>query len=76
MQTTTVRVRKPTQEKLKKLSADMGTSISDLIDKLLEEHRKSFWKGFNEEAKEFLDREEKKARKTFEKSLGDGLEGR
>ncbi len=74
MQTTTVRVSKPTQEKLKKLSADAGTSIADLIDRLLEEHRRSFWKGFDEEAEGFLDREERKTRKTFEKSLGDGLE--
>ncbi len=74
METTTVRVHKQTQAKLKKLSADTNTSITDLIDRLIEEHGKSFWKGFNEEAKVFLDPKEKKARKIFDKVLGDGFE--
>ncbi len=74
METTTIRVRRPTQEKLKKISTDEGVSITELIDKLIDEHERSFWKGFDEEAKDFLDKEEKKTRKTFERSLGDGLE--
>ncbi len=74
METTTVRVRKPTQERLKKLSADERISIADVINKLIDEHEKSFWKRFDEEAKAFLDKEESKTRKTFEKILGDGLE--
>ncbi len=74
METTTIRVRKPSREKLKKISTDEGVSITELIDKLIDEHERSFWKGFNEEAKAFLDREEKKTRKTFERSLRDGLE--
>ncbi len=74
METTTIRVRKPSREKLKKISSDEGVSITELIDKLIDEHERSFWKGFDEEAKAFLDREEKKTRKTFERSLRDGFE--
>ncbi len=74
METTTVRVRRLTQERLKKLSANERISIANVIDKLVDEHERFFWRGFDEEAKAFLDREEIKARKTFEKSLGDRLE--
>jgi len=73
METTTVRVRKITQEKLKKLSMTEHVSITELIDKLVEERERSFWKGFEDEAEAFLDKEERKTRKTFEGALGDGL---
>lgn len=73
METTTLRVRKTTQEKLRKLSATERLSMMQLIDNLVEEHEKSFWKGFENEAAAFLDQEEKNARKTFEGSLGDDL---
>lgn len=73
METTTVRVRKITQERLKKLSASEHVSITELIDKLVEERERSFWKGFEDEAEAFLDKEERKTRKTFEGALGDGL---
>jgi predicted CopG family antitoxin len=73
METTTVRVRKQTQEKLKKISVDEHISVTELIDRLVKKHEKSFWKGFSEEAKAFLDKEEIKSRKTFEKALKDGL---
>lgn len=73
METTTVRVRKITQERLKKLSTTEQVSITELIDKLVEERERSFWKGFEDEAEAFLDREERKTRKTFEGALGDGL---
>ena len=73
METTTVRVHKTTQERLKKLSATERVSITELIDKMVEEHERSFWKGFEEEAGVFLDREERKTRKSFEGALGDGL---
>lgn len=75
METTTVRVHKTTQERLKKISANEHVSITELIDKLTEEHELSFWKGFEAEAKAFLDKEEKTARKSFEGALGDGLAG-
>ena len=73
METTTVRVRKITREKLKKLSTTEQVSITELIDKLVEERERSFWKGFENEAEAFLDKEERKTRKTFEGALGDGL---
>jgi hypothetical protein len=73
METTTLRVHKTTQEKLKKLSATERLSMMQLIDKLIEEHETSFWKGFENEATAFLDKEESNARKTFEGALGDGL---
>lgn len=73
METTTVRVHKRTQEKLKKISGAEKISVIKLIDKLINEHEKSFWKGFKEEANAFLDKEEIKTRKTFEKALKDGL---
>jgi len=60
MQTTTVRVSKPTQKKLKKLSADAGISITNLIDRLLEEQRSSFWKGFLQSAGNPSERQEAK----------------
>jgi len=73
METTTLRVHKTTQKKLKKLSAAEHLPITQLIDKLVEEYETSFWKGFENEAAAFLDKEEKKARKAFEGTLGDGL---
>jgi hypothetical protein len=73
METTTVRVHKQTQERLKKISITEQTSITDLIDRLVNEHEKSFWEGFNNEAKILLDKDEIKSRKTFEKVLKDGL---
>ena len=73
METTTVRVRKETQEKLKKLSGTERISITELVDKLINEHEKSFWKGFDDEANAFLDKEELKSRKTFEKALKNGF---
>lgn len=73
METTTVRVHKTTHEKLKKLSTTEQLSITELIDKLAAEHELSFWKGFGDEARGFLDKEERKARKTFEGVLRDGL---
>ena len=42
METTTVRVHKATQEKLKKISSSERVSITDLIDRLVEEHERSF----------------------------------
>lgn len=74
METTTVRVHKTTQERLKRLSASEHVTITELLDKLVDEHERSFWKGFDDEAKAFLDRNEAKARKTFEGALGDGVE--
>lgn len=73
METTTVRVHKATQARLKKLSAVEHVSITELIDRLVDEHERSFWEGFEEESRTFLDKEEAKTRKTFEKVLGDGL---
>lgn len=73
METTTVRVHKTTHERLKKLSTTENLSITELIDKLAEEHELSFWKGFGDEAQVFLDKEERKTRKTFEGAIGDGL---
>ncbi|MFO0793378.1 MAG: hypothetical protein U0586_04865 [Candidatus Brocadiaceae bacterium] len=74
METTTLRVRKTTQLRLKKISAVEHISITELVDKLVDEHEKSFWKGFDEESTVFLDKEETKTRKIFEKVLGDGIE--
>ncbi|MEK6725592.1 MAG: hypothetical protein AABY54_03455 [Deltaproteobacteria bacterium] len=68
METTTVRVHKITQERLKKISSAEHVSITELIDKLVEEHEKSFWKGFEDEARAFLSKEETKARNSFEGS--------
>lgn len=73
METTTVRVRRATQEKLKKLSSTEHVTITDLIDKLVKEHERSFWEGFEDEAMAFLDKDESKARRTFEGALGDGI---
>ncbi len=73
METTTVRIYKQTQKKLKKISVHENVSIVELLDKLIKEHEKSFWHGFDDETKFFLDKEEIKARKTFEKVLKDGL---
>lgn len=76
METTTLRVRKSTQSRLKKISASEHISITELIDKLVAEHERSFWKGFDEESTVFLDNEEKKTREIYEKTLGDGVETR
>ena len=76
METTTLRVRKTTQSRLKKISTAEHISITDLVDKLVDEYERSFWKGFEEESTVFLDKEETKTRKTFEKALGDGIETR
>lgn len=73
METTTVRVHKTTQAKLKKISSSERVSITELIDQLVEEHERSFWRGFEDEAVTFLDKEENKSRKIFEGVLGDGL---
>jgi len=73
METTTVRVHKTTQEKLKKISTSERVSITELIDQLVEEHERSFWRGFEDEAVTFLDKEERKTRKTFEGVIGDSL---
>lgn len=73
METTTLRVHKTTQAKLKKLSSTERLSIMQLIDKLVEEHAASFWRGFENEAALCLDKEERKARRTFEGPLGDAL---
>lgn len=74
METTTLRVHKATQSRLKKISAAEHISITELVDKLVDEHERSFWKGFKEESMAFLGKEETKTRKTFEKALGDGIE--
>lgn len=76
METTTLRVRKTTQTRLKKISTAEHISITDLVDKLVDEHERSFWKGFEEESVVFLDKEETKTRKIFEKALGEGIETR
>ena len=76
METTTLRVRKTTQAILKKISTAEHISITGLVDKLVDEYERSFWKGFEEESTVFLDKEETKTRKTFEKALGDGIETR
>ena len=60
METTTLRVRKTTQSRLKKISAIEQISITDLVDKLVDEHERSFWKGFEEESTVFLNKEETK----------------
>lgn len=73
METTTVRVHKKTREKLKKISSSEHISITELIDQLVEEHERSFWRGFEDEAVTFLDKAEKRSRKSFEGVLGDGL---
>ncbi len=73
METTTVRVHKTTQEKLKKISLSEHVYITELIDQLVEKHERSFWKGFEDEVAIFLDKEEKKSRNTFEGVLDDGI---
>lgn len=76
METTTLRVHKTTQSRLKKISAAERISITDLIEKLVDEHERSFWKGFDEESTVFLDKEEITTRKIFDKAVGDGIETR
>ncbi len=73
MQTTTVRVREQTREKLKKISGIEKVSITDLLDKLVKEYEKSFWEGFDNEAKGFLNKKELKLRTIFEKTMKDGF---
>lgn len=73
MEATTIRVSKQTQKRLKKISGAEHISIVKLIDKLVNEHEKSFWKDFDGEAKEYLDKEEMRTRKTFGKVLKDGI---
>ncbi len=73
MQTTTVRVREQTREKLKKISGIEKVSITDLLDKLVKEYEKSFWEGFDNEAKAFLNKKELKLRTIFEKTMKDGF---
>lgn len=48
-------------------------SITELIDQLVAEHERSFWRGFEDEAVTFLDKQERRSRKSFEGVLGDGL---
>jgi adenylosuccinate synthase len=74
VETTTVRVHKTTQERLKKLSSAEHVTIMELVDKLVDEHERFFWKCFDDEAKAFLDKEEIKARMMFEGASGDGIE--
>lgn len=73
METTTVRVHRTTRERLKKLSTREHVTITDLIDKLVDEHERAFWKGFEDEAAAFLDKDEAAARNIFEGASGDGL---
>ena len=73
MQTTTVRVREQTREKLKKISGIEKVSITDLLDKLVKEYEKSFWEGFDNEAEAFLNKKELKLRTIFEKTMKDGF---
>jgi hypothetical protein len=72
--TTTLRVHKTTQIRLKQLSAAKQVTITDLVDRLVDEHASTFWKGFNEEAKKCLNKGESKSRKTFEGALGDCID--
>ena len=74
METTTVRVHKTTQERLKKLSSAENVTITDLVDRLVDEHERFFWKCFEDEANAFLDKEELKVREIFEGASGDGIE--
>ncbi len=73
METTTVRVRKTTQKKLRQLSVASDLRIADVIDRLVTEQKKSFWEGFEDEAKSFLDKGERRLRKSYEGALSDGL---
>ncbi|MCL4479392.1 MAG: hypothetical protein M1381_09890 [Deltaproteobacteria bacterium] len=73
MQTTTVRVYEQTREKLKKISGIEKVSITNLLDKLVKEYEKSFWEGFDSEAKVLLNKKELKLRTIFEKTIKDGF---
>lgn len=73
METTTLRVHKATQVRLKKLAVTAHLTITDLVDKLVNEHERRFWTGFDDEARQCLNKEEIKARKAFEGALGDGI---
>lgn len=71
---TTIRVRKKTRARLKKLSARSQMSAGALIEALLDRHEASFWDDFNREAKAFLDKNERRVRATFEGVLKDKRE--
>ena len=73
MDTTTIRVSRVARDKLKTLAARERVSASALIEKMIDEREKSFWEGFDEEAGKFMDSAEKKARRTFDATLADGL---
>lgn len=74
VETTTVRVTKQTRQKLKKLAADSGLSVTEVVARLVKRHEKGFWEGFDEEAAKPPTVAERKARRTFEPVLTDGLE--
>ncbi|MBI4829464.1 MAG: hypothetical protein HY804_11770 [Nitrospinae bacterium] len=69
--TTTIRVRKKTRARLKKLSARSQMNVGALIDALLDRHEASFWDDFDREAKAFLDKDERRVRAAFEGVLKD-----
>lgn len=71
--TTTVRVRKETRERLKMLSANEKVSITDLIERLVDEHETSFWKDIDSEAGAYMDKKEFKTRKVFDGALENGV---
>jgi predicted DNA-binding ribbon-helix-helix protein len=73
METTTVRVRKITQERLKKLSTTEHVSITELIDNLVEERERSFGKDLRRKLRNSSIRKKKKQEKLLKRVLGDGL---
>ena len=73
MDTTTIRVSREARAKLKIMAAKERVSASALIEKMIAEREKAFWDGFSEEADKFMDSAEKKARRTFNGTLTDGL---
>ena len=73
MDTTTIRVSRSARDRLKMMAARERVSASALIETMISEREKAFWEGFDEEAGEFLDSGEKKARKAFDGTLADGL---
>jgi hypothetical protein len=73
MDTTTIRVSRSARAKLKMMAARERVSTTALIEKMIAEREKAFWEGFAEEAGKFLDSAEKKARRTFDATLADGL---
>lgn len=74
MDTTTIRVSRSARAKLKMMAARERVSASALIEKMITEREKAFWEGFGEEVGKFLDSAEKKARRTFDATLADGLQ--